>query len=146
MRFITETGSDWREVIGGILLCAPRPIQRYMDHRDRTSFTEARSLIMFVCLFFCYANLSNFAKGYRSEFSSDQAANFYLQSPRSNWISFLEIGGLGPPKGLFCPLKTPQRTKKLQLTTRNCVKHIPHGQTQFLVTKFLIRDTPEWSC
>ncbi len=47
LRFISETGSDRREVFGGVLLCAPRPMQRYMDHRDRTSFTEARSLIMF---------------------------------------------------------------------------------------------------
>ena len=53
LRFIAETGSDRREVFGGILLCAPRPIQRYMDHRDRTSFTEARSSSMFFCLFVC---------------------------------------------------------------------------------------------
>ncbi len=57
--FSSETGSDRREVFGGIWLCARRPIQRYMDHRDRTSFTEARSSSMFfclsVCLSVCYA-------------------------------------------------------------------------------------------
>ncbi len=47
LRFISETGSDRREVFGGILLCAPRRIQRYMDHGDRTSFTEVRSSSMF---------------------------------------------------------------------------------------------------
>ena len=113
LRFISETGSDRREVFGGILLCAPRPIQRYMDHRDRTSFKEVRSSTMFVCLFFCYDNFSNFAEGYRPEFSKYQAEILNQQSPRSNLKSSLEIGGLGPPKGLFCPLKTPQLRKKL---------------------------------
>ena len=82
---------------------------------------HSRKLARQVCLFvfpfflpfFCHANCPNFAEGYRPEFSSDQAANFYQQSPRANWIPFLEIGGLGPPKGIFCPLKTPQRTKKV---------------------------------
>ncbi len=75
--YISETGSDQREVFRGILLCAPRPIQRYMDHRDRTSSTEARSSSMFFCLFFCYANFSNFAEGYRPEFSTYQAEISY---------------------------------------------------------------------
>ncbi len=48
LRFITETGSDRRGVFGGILLCAPRPIQRYMDHRDPTSFRKVRSSSMFL--------------------------------------------------------------------------------------------------
>ncbi len=68
LRFITETGSDRRDVFGGILLCAPRPILRYIDHRDRTSFKKVRSSSMFVCLFFCYADFSSFANGYRPEF------------------------------------------------------------------------------
>ena len=116
LRFIAETGSDRREVFGGISLCAPRPTQRYMDHRDRTSFTEARSSSMFiylsVCLFVCYANFSNFATGYRPEFSTCQAEIFFRQSPRSNLKTILKIGGLGPPKGLFCPPQNASDKKK----------------------------------
>ncbi len=61
----------------------------------------------------CYANFSNFVKGYRPEFSTYQAEIVHRQSPRSNLPTFLKMWGLGPPKGLFCPLKTPQRRKKV---------------------------------
>ncbi len=59
---------------------------------------------------------------------------------------FWRLGGWDPLRGFFAPSKRPSEQKKLRLTTRNCVKHIPHGQTKFLVTKSLTRDTPEWSC
>ncbi len=49
LRYISETGSDRREVFGGIFLYYFRPIQRYMAHRDRTSFTEVRSSTLFFC-------------------------------------------------------------------------------------------------
>ena len=111
LRFISETGSDGREVIGGILLYYFRPIQRYMDRRDRTSSTEARSTTLFFCLSVCYADFSNFAKGYRPQFSPDQAAITHQQSPRSNLKSCWKLGGWDSPKGLFCPLKTAQLTK-----------------------------------
>ena len=62
-----------------------------------------RRVCLSVCLFVCYANFSNFATGYRPEFSTCQAEIFFPQSPRSNLKTVLEIGGLGPPKGLFCP-------------------------------------------
>jgi len=78
------------------LLCAPRPIQRYMDHRDRTSFTEVRSSSMFVRLFFCDAVFSNFAEGYRPEFSKYQAENLNRQSARSNLKSCMELGAGTP--------------------------------------------------
>ena len=116
LRFISETGSDRRDVFGGILLCAPRPIQRYMDHRDRTSSTEARTTSLFICLCVCvsvcYANFSNFAKGHRPEFSTYKAVISHQQSPRSNWIPFLEIGGWDPPKGLFLPPQNAPANKK----------------------------------
>ena len=55
------------------------------------------SVCLFVCLSVCYANFSNFAKGYRPEFSTCQAEIFFRQSPRSNLKTILKIGGLGPP-------------------------------------------------
>ncbi len=62
---------------------------------------HSRKLGRQLCLFFfpsvCYADFSNFAEGYRPEFSTYQAVISHQQSPRSNWIPFLEIGGLGPP-------------------------------------------------
>ena len=104
-----------------------------------------RQLCFSVSLSVCYADFSNFAEGYRLEFSKYQAEIRNRQSWRSNLKSWMELGGWDPPKGLFCPLKTPQLTKKLQLTTRSCVEHIPHGQTKFLVKKFWTRDTPKWN-
>jgi len=124
----------------------PRPIQRYMDHRDQTSFTEARSLIMFVCVCvsvtLIFRILQN-ATGQSFRPIKQQIFTSKVQGPTG--YPFWRLGGWDPPKGLFAPLKRPQRTKKLQLITQNCVKHIPHGQTKFLVSKFLTRDTPERS-
>ncbi len=56
---------------------------------------------------------------------------------------FWRLGGWDPPTGIFCPLKTPQVRKKLQLTTWNCVEHILHGQTKFVMKKILDQGHPQ---
>ena len=119
-------------MFGGILLYYFRPIQRYMDRRDRISSTEARTTSLFICLCVCYANFSNFAKGYRPEFSTYEAVILHQQSPRSNWISFLEIGGLETPLRGFSPLRTPQRTKKVAVNhAKLCETYSPWSNKIF---------------
>ncbi len=58
---------------------------------------HSRKLGRQVCpsfFFVCDANFSNFAAGYRPEFSTYQAVIAHQQSPRSNLIPFLKILGL----------------------------------------------------
>ncbi len=112
LRFISETGSDRREVFGGILQCA----QRYMDHRDRTSFTEARSLIMFVFpSVFPSVTLTfqTLQKAIGQSFRPIKLQIFTSKVQGPTGYPFWRLVGWDPPKGLFCPLKTPQRTKKI---------------------------------
>ena len=104
LRFISETGSDRKKVLG-VFCYVPRDLSNgtwiiAIGHHSRKLGCK---LCLSVCLFFYYANVSNFAKGYRPQFPTCQAKFFFRQSPRSNLKSPLEIGGLGPPKGAFLP-------------------------------------------
>ena len=144
LRYISETGSGRREVFGGILLCALRPIQRYIDHRDRTSFTEVRSSSMFVC--FSVTLIFRILPKATSQSFRPIKLKFRtskVQGPTG--YPFWRLGGWDPPKGLFCPHQNASAKKNVQVTTRYCVKHIPRGRTQFLVKRCLTRDTHKWS-
>jgi len=115
LRFITETGSDRREVFGGILLCAPRPIQRYIDHRDRTSFTEVRSSSMFIFPFFLPSVTLIFRtlqKATGQSFRPNKLQIFTSKVQGPTGYSFWRLGGWDPLKGLFLPPQNAPTNKK----------------------------------
>jgi len=135
-----SAGSVW-----GYFAMCPRPIQRYMDHRDRTSFTEARSSTMFVFLLFVTLIFRILPNATGQSFRPMKLQFFVSKVQGPTWNPGWNWGAGTLLRGFFCPLKTPQLTKKLQLNRRSCVEHIPHGQTKFLVKKFWTRDTPKWN-
>jgi len=98
-------------------------------------------VFLFVCLSFRKALFSNFAKGYRQEFSTYQAEIVHQQSPRSSLNPFFKFGGWDPSKG-FSPLKTPQLTKKSCSWPREVVWSIFPMVKKMLLKKCWTRDTP----
>ena len=117
-----------------------------MDHRDRTSFTEARSSTMFVFLFVCLLRwFFEFCRTLQARVFDLSSCNFYQQSPRSNLKSCMELGGWDPLRGFFCPLKTPQLRKKVAVNhAKLCETYSPWSNKSF-GDKFWTRDTPEWN-
>ncbi len=126
------------EVIGGTCLgvfCyVPRDLSNgtwiiAIGHHSRKL---GRQLCLFVFLSVCYADFSNFAEGYRPEFSKYQAEILNRQRSRSNLKSCMELGGWEPPKGLFCPLKTSQLTKKVAVNhAKLCETYSPWSNKIF---------------
>ena len=114
LRFISETGSDRKKVLGGILLCAPRPIQRYMDHSDRTSFTEVRSSSLFICLLFLFVTLMFriLKQATGQSFRPVKLQIFFGKVQGPTCQPFWKLGGWDPPKGPFCPPQNVPDNKK----------------------------------
>ncbi len=99
------------------------------------------------CLFFfpsvCYADFSNFAEGYRAEFSKYQAESSNRQSSRSNLKSWMELGGWDPPKGLFVPHQNAPANKKVAVNHAKLCETYSPWSNKIFCEKFLDQGHPQ---
>jgi len=112
LRFISETRSNRREVFGGILLCAPRPIHSngtWIIAIGHHSWKLGRQ----VSLFLCYANLSEFCRMLQARVFDMPSWNFVSAKSKVQLENLFGNCGAGIPKGHFCPLQNASTKKKV---------------------------------